>query len=345
MDNTKEAFPADFTTYISKNTKRLNTFMKTYFSIADSTQDSVNAEAEKKRDAIEADINKVFFKMLNMALPHFSNDRVSPNTWILSTDIELIPNQICLLALSNAPVRILAVVNKSQHRRAKDIVDGLQLSVRKIMLMKDSKEGSLYFKIEPNQENFFFSIKRGFYIYELNTLNKKLSAVLHKNELMLRESQMADITNIYFTHVDGMNERPTNELDRVTTNFGFEQFLLDEYPTKEWKEHVKGMAETSLKSTKKRFVTDSEEQKILDEEEKNRNKSKQNKKIEDMKLSAPLKPTTNTAGKIADIIYVTEEEKKKKYIRLMDNDLLDYKPTYAQRFSDQDECDDLLLKG
>lgn len=347
-----DVYPLDFTTYISKNTKTLNILMKSYFEIPDEdaiTSPSNSEINKKKRDAIEKEINMVFFKLVSMALPHYSNNRISSDSWILSTDIELIPNQICLLALSNAPIRLLAVVNKSQHRRAKDTVEGLQLSVRKIILVKDSKENSLYFKIEPNQENFFFSIKRGFYIYELNTLNKKLSAIVHKNELMLRENQMADITDIYFTYVDGMTERPTNELERSANNYGFEQFLLGECPTKEWKEHMKHITESGSKGSKKRFVSDHEEM----EEEMNAIAKKQaNKRKEEMNASSfsvlppshpprgasnTIKPAANNNGRITDV------EAKSKYIRLMEYDLLDYKPIYTESFFDHSGHDDILF--
>jgi len=216
----------NFLSVAREQTKNLNIFMKS----------KSNSQA-----------NGVFSYLFNDVLPKCSNNRVAPGDWSLHTGMEFIDYQICLLANCRNPVRCLAILEKSSDRSssAKQVLDKLCYSVFKIQI-KNSKKGTAYLAVAKTPPGKLCTTRRGFFAIEMNIYNEKLSGYLDCGEFKLRKEQQARIADIYFKYVYGMEERPTSKLHRNKLDFGMEQFLLNEYPTEEWKKDVLNKNENRL---------------------------------------------------------------------------------------------------
>lgn len=254
-------------------------------------------------------VNTILTRFVNETLPTYSNGRIQEGEWILHTDLEIIPYQICLLASYRCPKRCLAILEKSNDcvTAAKGVVDAFCYSILKITTKK-KKRGDVEMTISTISPGKLFTTRRGFYIMNKGVLNEKLSAINDQGTLKLRAAELPRIKEIYFKYVHGMDENPDFFLQRVPADMGMEQFLLREYPTKEWKYNVLNKDENH--SVSKKYYDDSQV-------------------FESSKLSEPVKcceKISSSEGKGFNFDNV--ETENFEYVSLTDSQL-NYKPIFT----------------
>lgn len=273
-----------------------------------------------KNDVMETE--KLFNDITRNLLPRYSKNRVNSNTWMASPFIEFLPDQIVLLALSNAPIRCLAVIVKNDKDVAKDVLEGLQYSIMKISKKRLKKDVRPHLFIE-NPSNgkasgYLYTSRRGFYFVERSSYELKMTATRNKDgEYHIKAENMADINDIYFTKVDGMHLRPDKAFSRLREDLGLEQFLLREYPTPGWKSHVNSLKDAYGK------------EQIYENLEPPAKKQK---------IHTPLMTSPGRYGDIPSIL----DKGLNRYLRLNDDTLLDYETDKMNLFTWKDEWDMIL---
>lgn len=281
-----------------------------------------------------------FSNICNTALPKYSKNRVLPNTWIASPRLQFLPNQIVLLALSNAPVRCLAVIIKDSKDTAKDVVEGLKYSIMKICKKKLKREQQprLYVETPSNGKasGYLYTSRRGFYFVHKKTYDLKMTAIKHKNgDYEIKMENIQDINEIFFTKVDGMHLRPDKGFRRLKEDIGMEQFLLEDYPTPEWKRHVNGLKEENKEMDKGRFHhTYNSSPDTLESSESS---AKRQKKTEE--------PLSTCPGRFLDVDGLFDKGFN-RYTRLTDTMICNYDLRHTNNTiykPEYDDADDLFL--
>lgn len=209
-----------FTDLVSLKSKELNKYMK----------------AGNKMFA-----NDVVSFLFGQELPKYSNNRIAKDEWVLNTGLKFVEYQICLLANCGNSYRCLAILEKSNNcsTSARDVLDEFCYSVMKIST-KRNKGNKLILQIQKTNPGKLVTTRRSFYVINKAIYNEKLSAVKEGNVLVLRKEQQARIADIFFKYVYGMEEEPNNRLIRLPQDLGIEQFMINDYPTEEWRSNVLG---------------------------------------------------------------------------------------------------------
>lgn len=184
--------------------------------------------------------NRMFSYIFNCILPKYSDYRILKNDWGLHTSLKFIQYEICLFALAQSPFRCLAVVMKTaEGNEARRVLDNFQFTLIKITTKTSKRKNNIQSVIINQQTSSkLITTRRGYFVPNLTVHNMKLSAVMENGRLQFREEQVSKINEIYYKYVYGMDRRPSEHFKRKKEDFGFEQFLLDEYPTPEWKNHI-----------------------------------------------------------------------------------------------------------
>lgn len=188
----------------------------------------------------ERECNELMNKILNQILITQSRQRIEPNTWCLNTNLGFKEGQICLLAHWKAPVRMLAVVCKATSDLAIGVLPGLQYNLHRLELKRNKRSSgkSLTLVVSKLKASKLCTSRRGWYAIHLQTFNKYYTAVKSPSNIyVIKEQDENALLRLYNIHVLGMTIRP-KAFARKASDYGIEQFLIDLYPTPEWKESV-----------------------------------------------------------------------------------------------------------
>lgn len=188
----------------------------------------------------ERECNELMNKILNNILITQSKQRLEPNTWCLNTNLGFKEGQVCLLAHWKAPVRMLAVVCKATSDLAIGVLPGLQYNLHRLELKKNKRSNgkSLTLVVSKLKASKLCTSRRGWYAIHLQTFNKYYTAVKSPSNIYeIREQDENALLRLYNIHVLGMTIRPKT-FPRKAQDYGIEQFLIDQYPTPEWKASV-----------------------------------------------------------------------------------------------------------
>lgn len=219
-----------FTDLVTLKSKELNKYMKT-------------GNKQFANDAISF--------IFGQEIPKYSGNRISKDEWVLNTGLKFVEYHICLLANCGNSYRCLAILEKSNNcsSSAKDVLDEFCYSVMKIST-KRNKGNKLILQIQKTNPGKLVTTRRSFYVINKAIYNEKLSAIKEGNVLVLRKDQQARIADIFFNYVYGMEEEPNNRLTRLPQDLGIEQFMINEYPTEEWRNNVLGKRDLYTNSKK-----------------------------------------------------------------------------------------------
>lgn len=291
-----------FTSIVSKQIKNINRFMK--------------SRSEPRTNAI-------FFRLFDEVLPEYSGDRIKAGEWVLHTGLKFLDYQICLLANCKNPCRCLAILEKSNDcsSSAKDVLDELCYSVLKITV-KENKRNKPTLSISKISPGKLCTTRRGFYAINLGVYNEKLCAIKENGVLKFRKEDQGRIADIYYKYVHGMEDKPDNRCPRVPRDIGIEQFLLEDYPSTEWRNNVLQRKEHPYSYGKRK----------TDESESDEDEIKQE--------YHPIKRLKVCEGKYCNPDNVDTETCT--YTRLTDYDL-DYKAKLIPRDCFEDTFDDFLF--
>lgn len=271
----------------------------------------------------------------NDILPSFSKSRVQAGTWIASPHLQFLPNQIVLLALSNAPIRCLAVIVKDHKDTAKDVIEGLKYSIMKIYKKKLKRETQprLCFESLTNGKasGYLYTSRRGFYFVDKKSYDLKMTAVKDaKGDYQIRTEHAHEINDIFFTKVDGMHRRPEKGFRRVKDDIGMEQFLLNDYPTQEWKTHVNSLKDEAKDNEKGRFYYSPEPVESLEPATKKQKRSDE--------------PIASCVGRFGDTEALFDKGFN-RYTRLTDSSICNYDPKNADNKDFNPYLDDDFWMG
>ena len=162
----------------------------------------------------------------------------------------------------------------------------------------------------------------------------KLKAGESSNGQYILDDETQEKTlSLYNEFVEGMNTEPLIEFKRNERDVGMEQFLLKEYPTAEWRAHIKEL--NSRPKTKPHSRKAREEKETTSGSSSLVNivpppvipvaKAKHVVK----KPSAPPSPAIKSSSALAHAIAseaIEDMPKQEKYVRLFDCSVIDYQP-------------------
>jgi hypothetical protein len=208
-----------------------------------------SSPTKEKEEACEARVNEIFCHILNRLLPRFAHGLVPSDAWIMNTHVRFIEYQICLLACGQAPIRCLAVITRpSVDSLAIGVINPLQYHIHKLEMTKSKRKGVEVLSISKLKPGRLVTTRRGAQHIWAPSYNEKLFAKCVNGVLLINEDQRPRLVYYYKKYVDGMIRRPKDTFVRDPADIGMEQYMLDKYPTKEWKAHIDEISETESKS-------------------------------------------------------------------------------------------------
>jgi hypothetical protein len=213
----------NFKILMSNKSQAINTYMQQHNSI--------------NIDMINTEFNNIF----NVYLPEMSRGRVQKNVWGLGTNMKFKQGQIVLLVSMQTSIRTLGIIIPSpRDDLAKGIIPEFQYSVITIipiLCKRNVKKHTL--SVSHFLPRKLVTTRRGYFAVHMPTYEEGLVAFINKkNKWEIKQSNMERLHFLYYNYIDGMTKRPSKTFPRKQSDMGLEQFLLDEYPTLEWKAHT-----------------------------------------------------------------------------------------------------------
>lgn len=199
----------------------------------------------KKRDVDECDV--IFNKIFGSILPSVSNGLIKYNDWFLNAStLSRIPDgQIVVVAHHKRVSRFMAIISTLPvdiHHEAMPVEYCRVLHRIQIREPTSARRPRIYLK--PQGMVKLLSTRRGIYalnreFYEMHIIAKKIGPKEYKVDTNTENM----LYNYYKEKIHGIEQRP-KIVKQLPSHKGIEQFLIDLYPNKKWKDGYEQMLKT-----------------------------------------------------------------------------------------------------
>lgn len=171
--------------------------------------------------------------------------------WVLDFNNPNLHGKLVVLAHSNETKRAIAILRKSDEGKIAPYLSyrcHVQIVKSKsVIIDKKRKIRQFYKKVDDDTKKppLLFTGKRGWWMI----WKPSLEAGITDKNMAKHESTVIDW---YEKYIVGMDQPPPDTVARVKEDFKYEQFMLDTYPTPEWKAITMGYKKKNVKRI--RFV-------------------------------------------------------------------------------------------
>lgn len=181
----------------------------------------------------------IFRSIFSDLLVEASGERIRPGEWVLDSEtLESIPDgQVLLVAHHRRVSRFLAIISHDTDETHREKIPGVYRRIlHRIVIRKPgtSKKSRIYLKQQSAVK--FISIRRGIYAINRDFMNKNIIATkVGPREYKLTPEVEQMLYIFYRESIYGIEQKPKT-VKHVHADKGIEQFLLKQYPTREWQQ-------------------------------------------------------------------------------------------------------------